>query len=74
MNKGKINLVIYALLLVLVIDVSLMLGSFSLKPLDMTYTNDNGVTTVTLNGWSEIIVAIGVAIGLAAGLYARLKS
>jgi len=52
--------------LVLVIDVSLMLGIFPNQPLNMTVTTPEG--TITLSGWSEVIVAIGGGIGLAIGL------
>jgi len=63
---------ICVLLLVLVIDIALLVGAFSIQGFNIIYTNDNGKTTITLNGWSEIIVAIGAAIGLAAGIYVRL--
>jgi hypothetical protein len=75
MSKEKSDwllLGICVLLLVLVIDIALLVGAFSIQGFNIIYTNDNGKTTITLNGWSEIIVAIGAAIGLAAGIYVRL--
>ena len=66
MSKKKLDWLLYALVLVLVIDIILfILGtSGSLPPLDIIVTSGDGNTTITFTGISEIIVAFACAAGI----------